>query len=286
MSKIAVLGMGAMGSRMAIALLDAQHEVTVWNRNLEKTKPLAIKGAKTAETPYLAVKNAEFIISMVQDDSASQRIWLAKDGAIAGMSPDAIAIESSTLTVAWTKTLATELAKQDLAFLDAPVAGTRPQAETQQLIYFVGGDRAVFTQAEPILRAMGSKINYLGATGNGMTVKLAVNSLFTIQVSAIAEMIGLLNQLGLDVTKAIEVISATPVCSPAAAMAAKAMVAGQFAPLFPLHLVEKDLKYALKTSQDFGVQLPLVATTQEICHTAIQQGYGNENITAIARLYQ
>ena len=286
MTKVTVLGTGAMGSRMTLSLIKAGHDVTVWNRSLSKTKLLQQAGAKVAQTPRLAAKDAEFVISMVRDDEASKQVWLSDVGALSGMNKDAIAIESSTLTVAWTKELSKQFEQRGVGLIDAPVAGTLPQAEAAQLIYFVGGNVALFERAKPILETMGGKINYVGTVGSGMVIKLAVNSLFAMQIAALGELISMITQSGLDETQAVEILAATPVCSPAAKIAATAIVARKFAPLFPIELVEKDLGYAIKTAQENSTQLPLVAATQEIYATAIEQGYGGDNITGIAQLYQ
>lgn len=283
MAKVSVLGMGAMGSRMALSLINVNHDVTVWNRSLAKTEAIKQAGARVADTPRNAVKEAEFVISMVRDNEASKKVWLSDDGALAGMNKEAIAIESSTLSVAWTKELGKELERQGIAFLDAPVAGTRPQAEAAQLIYFVGGEKIAFEKVRPILQTMGSKIHYVGEIGSGMTIKLAVNSLFAIQVSAMGELINLMGQSGLDGAEAVEVLTSTPVCSPAAVMAAKAIVARKFAPLFPIELVSKDLEYAIALTDE--TNLPLVTATQKIYATAVDRGYAEDNITGIAQLY-
>lgn len=286
MSKVTVLGMGAMGSRMALALLNAGHQVTVWNRNLDKTTSVVKAGAKVADTPRIAVANADFVISMVRDDQASRQVWLdSAMGALLGLPQNAVAIESSTLTVAWTKELGREFEERNMAFLDAPVAGTLTQAEAAQLIYFVGGNLETFTQAQPILQAMGSTIHHAGAVGSGMTIKLAVNALFGIQISALGELLGLMKGCGLDETKAVEILTSTPVCSPAAKGAAVGMLARNFSPLFPIELVEKDLGYAVNTAQANGGKLPIAAATQHTFSEAIQQGHGSDNITGIAQLY-
>lgn len=286
MSQVTVLGMGAMGSRMALSLLKAGHKVTVWNRNLDKTKSVVQAGAIVAETPRAAVKDAELVISMVRDDEASKRIWLeAETGAMKGLSRNTIAIESSTLTVAWTKELGQECQDRGIAFLDAPVAGTLPQADAAQLIYFVGGDIEVFHKAQPILQTMGSRIHHAGAVGSGMTIKLAVNALFGIQVSALGELISLIKGCGLDEIKAVEILTTTPVCSPAAKGAAAGILSRNFSPLFPIELVEKDLSYAVKTAQDHDGKLPIAAATQATFQDAIAEGYGTDNITGIAQLY-
>ncbi len=223
---------------------------------------------------------------MVRDDEASQQVWLdSKTGALAGLSQNAIAIESSTLTVAWTKTLGEKFQAQNLAFIDAPVAGTRLQAEAAQLIYFVGGDAATFAKAEPILQAMGGMVHHVGEVGSGMTIKLAVNSLFAIQVSAFGELIGLMRESGLNEAKTVEILASTPVSSPAAKMAASAMVARQFTPLFPIELVTKDIGYAVQTAKTKNISLPLVEACEQIFATAIKEGYGDDNITGVVQLY-
>ncbi len=127
MSKIAFLGLGAMGSRMAAHLLAAGHAVTVWNRNAAKMTLLRDAGAMAAHSPRAAVAEAEFVFSMVRDDGASRFVWLdAAEGALGDMSADAVAVECSTLSVGWVRELSGLFAAKGCAFLDAPVAGSRP----------------------------------------------------------------------------------------------------------------------------------------------------------------
>src|ERR1700761_3541667 len=143
MTKIAVLGLGAMGSRMAANLLKAGHQVTVWNRTPDVAAALVAAGAKQVLTPREAAMGADFVIAMVRDDEASRTIWLAPEtGALAGLAKDAIAIESSTLSPSWVRELGGVVAKKGVAFLEAPVAGSRPQAEAGQLVYLVGGNES------------------------------------------------------------------------------------------------------------------------------------------------
>ena len=132
---------------------------------------------------------------------------------------------------------------------------------------------------------MGSAVHYAGKIGSGMSTKLAVNSLFAIQVAAVGELISMMRQSGLDASQAWEIVASTPVCSPAAAVAGRAMIEQKFAPLFPIALVNKDLNYAIVTLGENKIDLPLVTATQKIYATAIEQGYGEDNITGIAQIY-
>lgn len=286
MARITVLGMGAMGSRMAAALLRAGHEVTVWSRNPEKTASLVAVGAIAATSPRSAVATADFAISMVRDDKASRQVWLDQHtGALAGLRASAIAIESSTVTVAWVRELYDTCCAYGIAFIDAPVAGSRPQAEAAQLIYFVGGDEAVIAQADPILKAMGSTVHHAGPASSGAAVKLVVNALLSVQVAAMGELIGLIQHCDIDATKLFEIVSATPVCSPAAKLAASAMLARNFAPMFPIELVEKDLGYVLEVAAENTARMPIVQATASVFAEALEHGYGGDNITGLVQLY-
>jgi 3-hydroxyisobutyrate dehydrogenase len=286
MAAVTVLGLGAMGSRMALALLKSGHDVTVWNRTLEKCRALSDGGATIAATPCDAVAGAQFVISMIRDDEASRSVWLDPvHGALATMPPSSIGIESSTLTKNWVSSLADHFAEAGRHFLDAPVAGSRPQADAGQLIYFVGGDAAVLAEAEPILQTMGGTIHHAGPVGAGTAVKLAVNSLFGIQVAALAEIIGMLDATGTDSARAVEILSSTPVCSAAAKAAAASMMAGAFAPMFPVDLVEKDFGYALATAAAVRQPMPVTQAARQLFVEAQGAGLGDYNLTAVATLY-
>ena len=286
MSQISVLGTGAMGSRIAANLLGQGHAVTVWNRTAEKTLPLIEAGAQSARTPQEAVRAAEFVIAMVRDDEASRRVWLDPEvGALAGMAVGAIALESSTLTVEWTGTLAKHCREREITFLDAPVVGSRPQAEAAQLIYLVGGEQAAFDSVQPILIELGSAVHHAGTVGSGMAIKLAVNAFFGIQAAAMGELIGFMQRCGLDDARSLDIFTATPVCSPAVKALASGMMARQFLPLFPIELVEKDLGYLTATGQARQADLPIGNAARQVFQRALAQGYAADNITGVAQLY-
>ncbi len=283
LQKIAFLGLGAMGSRMASRLIDSGFEVTVWNRSPDRARPLADKGARIADTPKAATQGTDIVIAMVRDDEASRRVWLDPEtGALAGMARGAIAIEMSTLTIAHVRALEAAAAKAGVRFLDAPLAGSRPQAEAGQLIFMAGGDPVTLEQARPALDVMGVAVHHAGATGTGAAVKLAVNALFGIQVAAMAELLGMLSANGADVAKAVEIIGATPVASPAAKAAAASMLAGAFAPMFPVELVEKDFGYMHAAG---GEAVPMADAARAVMQSAMAAGYGNDNLTGVVRLY-
>jgi 3-hydroxyisobutyrate dehydrogenase len=282
---IAVLGLGAMGSRMALNLIKAGYSVTVWNRTAATITPLLEAGAKSAATPKEAVKNAKFVISMVRDDEASQSIWLdSETGALAAMEPNAIAIESSTLSPAWIKKLGHHLQQHGVSLLEAPVSGSRPQAAAGALIYIVGGSEADLEQARPLLNVMGGAIHYVGALGSAALVKLSTNALLGVQVTTIAELIGMLKRAGVDAARAFEVISATAVCSPFAAGSAYGMLAGNFTPQFTTELVAKDFGYALAAAGDDAFA-PTLSAAHHVFNEAVARGLGDDNLTSVVRLF-
>lgn len=286
MAKIAILGMGAMGSRMAGNLRRAGHTVTVWNRDSSKVTPLVALGAVIAGTPKAAVSGAEIVIAMVRDDEASRQVWLdSESGALGGVDRQAIAIESSTLSLGWIKALSAAAAARGVSFLDAPVVGSRPQAEAAQLIFLAGGDPGVVARAEPVLKVMGIAVHHVGPNGAGAAMKLGINALFGIQVAALAELLALLRLRGVSPARAAEIISSTPVASPAAKGAAQSMLVGAFAPMFPIELVEKDFGYVAEMSNGLDAPTPIAAAARAVVNRAIDAGFRADNITGIVRLY-
>ncbi len=284
--RVTMLGLGAMGSRMAARLLAAGYLVTVWNRTAEPCLALRAQGTSVAATPRQAAQSADFVIGMLRDDLASRSVWTDPDtGALAGMRANSVAIESSTLTPAWTRELSQLCEANSVAFLEAPVAGSRPQAQAAQLIYFVGGPATTLQRAEPVLRTMGAAIHHAGLVGDAALTKLIVNAMFGLQVAGLAELLGLARKMGVDAARVLDILCATPVASPAAKLAGGAMLAGQFAPMFPLELVEKDFAYALQTGLQASSSLPVVAAVHGVLAGAVRSGLSQSNITGLASLY-
>ncbi len=286
MTRIAVLGLGAMGARMAARLLHAGHDVSVFNRTPERAAELEAQGARLAATPREATAGAEVAIAMLRDDTASRAVWLDPEtGALAGLGAGALAIESSTLTPGWIRDLAPAVAQAGGRFLEAPVAGSRPQAEAGQLIYFLCGEAEAVEAARPLLEVLGGALHHVGPAGHVAVVKLAVNALFGVQVAAVAEILGLFRKASLDAEAATAVLAETPVMSPAAKGAAGLMLAGKFAPMFPIDLVEKDFGYVAEAASAAGAEMPTAAAVREIYARAKAAGFGSDNIAGVTQLF-
>jgi 3-hydroxyisobutyrate dehydrogenase len=286
MMKITFLGLGAMGSRMAMSLLAAGHAVAVWNRSPRRAAPLVEAGATVHDTPRAAVAGAHVVCAMLTDDDASRDVWLNEEtGALAGMSPDTLAVEHSTLTPNWVKTLGARAASRGVRFVDAPVTGSRPQAEARQLLFLVGGEEGSVAELRPLLSVMGAAVHHVGPVGAGASMKLAVNALFGIQIAAMAEVLSLLEKSGLEAGKALETLGAMPVMSPAAKGAGTLIAARKFDPLFPITLVEKDFRYIAEAGRAVGSRTPTADAAHALYLEAIAAGHGGDNIHGVAKLF-
>jgi 3-hydroxyisobutyrate dehydrogenase len=282
---IAFLGLGAMGSRMAARLLQAGYQVNVWNRNPFKAQALVDAGARLAINPRDAATGADFVIAMVRDDEASHQVWCDEvSGALVGMRPGAIAIESSTLSIEAVRVLATAAAAHGVAFLDAPVSGSRPAAQAGLLVYLVGGDKAAFEQAEPVLLCMGSSAQHVGPVGHGAVAKLVTNALLGIHVTALAELIGLLNHQGVSAQQILQAVARTPVWAPVDHYLSGSMQGGNFEPQFPVELIAKDFGYTVAAAGG-AAQAPMISAALAVYERAMQSALGSENMTAVAKLY-
>jgi 3-hydroxyisobutyrate dehydrogenase len=282
---IAILGLGAMGSRMAGRLMDAGHSLSVWNRTPGRAEVLAMRGARIMNTPAQAAAGADVVLSVVRDDAAARSVWLDENtGAMSAMARNAIAVESSTVTPVWARELHAAGTARGIAVLDAPVVGSRPQAEAGQLIFLAGGEPNTLAHIEPILLAMGSAIHRAGGPGAGAVVKLMVNALFGVQVAVLAELLAMARREDIDPARAAEIVGLTPTASPVAKAAAAGMLAQNFAPLFPIELVEKDFTYALDAAGGLD-RGPMIAATLAVLERASEMGFGQEHLTALAKLY-
>ena len=285
--KVAVLGLGAMGARMARRLVDAGFDVTVWNRTPGRASALVNRGARWADAPADAARDADVVLSMVRDDDASAAVWLAeKTGALGALPEGAIGVECSTVSLPHARSLASAFERAGRPFVDAPLAGSRPQAEAGQLIFFAGGETASVDGIRAVLEPLAAAVHHAGGAGAGAAVKLMVNALFGAQVAVVAELIGFAGAADIDATRAVEIVASTPVCSPAAQGAAMAMLTRNWAPAFPIDLVAKDFGLVEHSAQRDGASVPLCRRVREIFAHALDAGLGGDNITGIVQLYE
>jgi 3-hydroxyisobutyrate dehydrogenase len=282
MTKVGFLGLGVMGSRMAARLLDAGFTVTAWTRRAERAEPLGAKGATIAASPRDAAWGADVVISMVADDAASREVWLGERGALAGAKPGAVAIESSTLSPAWIVELAEHARTAGVAFIDAPVTGSRPQAENGELLFLAGGDRADVERVRPVLEPMSRDVVYLGPVGSGARMKLVNNVTSAVQAVALAEALAFIEACGLEPTAAMSVITNGAPGSPLVKTLASRMMLRDYDVNFQLALMRKDITYAIEEARRCGVEFGAATAARNLFDAAIAAGLGDADFSAIA----
>lgn len=275
-----------MGSGMAGRLLSANFPLTVYNRNAEKTKPFISAGATRANSPREAASRAEIVISMVADDSASRAIWFGENGALAGVTPGAILVEASTLTVRWISELAVAATQRGCELLDAPVTGTKPHAASGELLFLIGGSAEALNKVRPALAAMSRDIVHLGPTGSGAFLKLINNFLCGVQAASLAEAVSLIAKSSLDRDKALSILTNGAPGSPLLKTITARATVGDFTPNFFLRLMAKDLGYAAAEGQRYGSELRTAATAEGIFRQAIARGYGDQDFAAVIESLQ
>lgn len=278
---VALLGLGTMGSGMAKNLLKAGFALTVWNRTQAKAHSLADKGATIAATPAEAVRGNAIVLSMLADDAASRDVWLGIGGALAAADQAAVLIESSTVSPTWIAELSGAAAARGVAFLDAPVTGSRVHAADAQLTFLVGGSPDALEKATPVLKAMSKNIVHLGPTGSGAKLKLINNFLCGVQIASLAEGLTWLERSGLDREKALNFLKAGAPGSPVVSGLSARMTDRNYDVNFLLKLMNKDLQYAENEAAAEHVELKTAAVARSLFEEAVAQGFGEQDMSAV-----
>ena len=283
---IAFLGLGTMGSGMAGRLLDAGARVTVFNRTIERAAPLAARGAVVAKNPRDAVSEADIVFSMIADDAASHDVWDGAAGALAGVRKGTIIVECSTVTVGRITELAESARRIGCELLDAPVTGSKMQAARGELVFLVGGSEQGVARIRPALDAMGKTVVHLGPVGSGALVKLINNFLAGVQAASLAEAIAIIERSSLDRVQTIGAIVNGSPGSPVMKTLASRILANDFSPNFYLHLLAKDLGYAIGEGESRGVPMSMASAAREILQASIARGDGNKDMAAVVEQFR
>jgi 3-hydroxyisobutyrate dehydrogenase len=270
-----------MGSGMAHRLLGAGFEVTVYNRSAARAEALGAAGAKVAATPRQAAENADVVIAMLADDPASRQTWMGENGALAGARKGAVLVDSSTLSPVWVAELAAAAHERGCAFLDAPVTGSKPQAEKGELLFLVGGDAAALDSIRQVLAPMSRGVVYLGPIGSGALMKLINNFLCGVQAASIAEAIAVIERSGLDRAQALEVLNNGAPGSPLVRTLGGRMTARDYRTNFAVDLMAKDLTYAIEEAARHGVELGAAAAALRAFKRASAEGHGSEDMSTV-----
>ncbi len=282
--RVALLGTGTMGSGMARNLRKAGFPLAVYNRTREKAEILAETGAQIAGTPALAASNAAVVLSMLADDEASREAWLGPKGALAAMQAGSVVIECGTVTPEWVKQLQHEAEARGLRMMDAPVTGSRLQANAGELTFLVGGDPATLEAARPVLAAMSKSIVHLGPVGSGALLKLINNFLCGVQAVSFAEALAWIERSSLDRAQALEFLNGGAAGSNISRAMSERMTARTYDVNFMLRLMDKDLRYAQKAAAVNGIELTTAACSRKLFEQAEAAGYGERDMAAVVEV--
>jgi 3-hydroxyisobutyrate dehydrogenase len=279
---VAILGLGLMGAGMARRLVAAGFQVAVYNRNPARSAPFE-GTARIARSPREAAEDADFIISMVADDAAAAAMWCGEQGAFATAPRGAICIESSTVSPDWIARWARQGTEARCRCLDAPVTGSRVQAESGELTFMVGGPAEVLAEARVVLGAMGKSAVPLGPVGSGAMFKLINNYLCGVQLASMAEAMVMIDRSGLDRNAALAALLAGAPASPLVKTVAGRMAGRDFTPNFLVRLMAKDLAYAAAAADTMGLDLAMARSARARLDAATEAGFGEQDISALYR---
>jgi 3-hydroxyisobutyrate dehydrogenase/2-hydroxy-3-oxopropionate reductase len=277
-SRIAVIGLGAMGSRIARRLLDGGHELVVWNRTPAKADELVSSGATLAESPAAAARDAELVITMVTNADALRDVTEGPDRVASGIDRSASMIEMSTVGPDAVVRLASVL-PDGVGLLDAPVLGSRTEAEAGTLHIFVGGPAELFERWRPLLSQLGSPI-HVGPLGSGAAAKLVANSTLVGTMGVLGEALALADDLRLSRDAAFEVLARSPL-GEVATRRRGAFEAGEYPPRFALSLAHKDAELVVAAAKKSGLELPLSEAARSWLSDADEASWGEQDYVAL-----
>ena len=280
---VSIAGMGRMGSAMAVTLSDAGFDVTVYNRTRERAERVSETiGATVADTPKEAAAS-DVIISIVADDSAVTDLYLSENGLVAGLGAGTVVLEMSTIDPSTVAAMRPAVEAAGGVLLDAPVSGSVSLVEAGNLTIMVGGDSAAMERARPVLEALAARIYHLGESGNGSTMKLAVNGLVHAINQALSEAVVLAEKAGVPRDLAYEVFANSAAGAPFVAYKRAAFLEPETAPVaFSLDLVVKDLELILDLAERAGAPMPQGRANLEAARRAVDEGHGHEDMSALA----
>src|SRR4051794_7057803 len=279
MTTVAILGTGTMGAPMARNLARAGLEVHAWNRSREKAEPLSDDGVTVHDEAAEAVAGADLVITMLTNGDAVRSV-AGDEGALEAMRDEATWIQMSTIGVRAADELAQLAADRGVAYVDAPVSGTKEPAEQGKLVILASGPDDARQRCAPVFDAVGQKTLWLGEAGTGSRMKMVVNTWLLAVVEGLAETIALAEGLELDPGDFLGVIDGGPLFAPYAKLKGTAMIERSFAPSFALKHAAKDARLAAEAAGDAGLRLPLPGTVAAQMGRAIDAGHGDEDMSA------
>jgi len=286
MAKVAFIGLGVMGYPMAGHLVKAGHEVMVWNRSAEKAdKWVAQHKGRKMGSPKDAAAGAEFVMACVGNDDDLRAVAYEDHGAFAGMAPNAVFVDHTTASADVARELHAAARKGGFGFIDAPVSGGQAGAENGQLTIMCGGDADTYDRVKPVIQAYAKMQNLMGPAGSGQLTKMMNQICIAGLVQGLSEALAFGRAAGIDVLKAVEVISKGAAQSWQMDNRAKTMVENKFDFGFAVDWMRKDLGICIAEARRNGASLPVTSLVDQF-YAEVQQMGGKrwDTSSLIARL--
>jgi 3-hydroxyisobutyrate dehydrogenase len=280
-TKVAVLGTGIMGAAMARNLLSEGMEVRAWNRSREKAEPLKEVGAEVADSPADAARGADFLLTMLANAEVVEEV-IAGD-VLPTLAEDCVWLQMSTVGEDGSGRLAEIANEHGVAYVDAPVLGTKQPAEQGQLVVLASGPEEVKERSEQVFDAVGSKTVWLGEAGAGSRLKLVINNWIVGLLGVLAETVAFAKSIGVDPSKFLETIEGGPLGLPYAQLKGTMMIEEDFPTSFSAKLARKDAGLVLGTAEAHDLQMPIAEAVAARFDEAIQAGHGEEDMAAVYR---
>jgi 3-hydroxyisobutyrate dehydrogenase-like beta-hydroxyacid dehydrogenase len=271
---------------MVARLTGAGHHVAVFNRTRERAEKVAGgTGATVAGTAREAAATSEVVVCSLADDAAVREAYAGPDGIAAGLNSGAVVLETSTISPETVREIAPEVQERAATLLDAPVSGSVPVVERGELTFMVGGDAGALDRVRPVLSCLAARVFHMGELGTGAVMKLAVNSVVHGLNEALSEALVLAERAGVDRTTAYDVFESSAVAAPYVKYKRAAFVHPDETPVaFKLALVAKDLVLIDELADRVGARMEQLAANRRMAEEAVEAGYGERDISAIAAL--
>ena len=282
METIGFIGLGNMGGNMAARYLDAGYRVYGQNRDRGAVQWLIDRGLRWVATPREIAEAADLVMTSLPDDEVVEAVATGPDGIIAGLEHGKLWADLSTISPRASRALARRVSEEALGaqMLDTPVSGSVPQVKSGTLSIMVGGDGAAFTRIEPTLRLLGTP-TYIGANGQGLVLKLAINISLAAQTVAFSEGLLLAERDGIDAGLAARVMSDSQIGSPMLKLRVPLMLDPPDEAWFNIGLMHKDIRLARATGVELATPLPSAAVADGVLDEAEQLGYGGRDLATV-----
>ena len=273
-----------MGTAMARRFSAAGHDLTLWNRSEAVARDLAEElGARHATTAAEAAGAAEVVVSSLADDEAVRSVYLGSDGIVAGLGPDTVAADTSTIAPATVAEVGAAVDATGAGFVDSPVSGSVSTVAAGELVVMAGGDAEHIAVVEPIMDAIARRVVHVGERGAGAACKLAVNALVHGINTALSEALVIAERAGVDRAVAYDIFASGAGGAPFVQYKREAFEHPDTAPVaFSLELVAKDMELITGLAERVGVRADQAAVTRRLVSEALEAGLGSRDMSALA----